>query len=780
MAMKGARWEVSGIVQGVGFRPWVCGKAAELGVFGSVRNTVGGVVVEAVGSADELKTLGAILKNNAPLPARVEAVTKRELSGEECGAIAARGSFFSILESERSESGGLPQVSPDLAMCDDCRAEIRDATGRRFHYPFTTCARCGPRYTIMESLPFDRERTTMRHFPLCRECLQEYENPADRRFHAQAMACPQCGPQLRWLNEKGILLDRREAALTKAAAALREGAIIAVLGVGGFHLMVLAEDANAVRKLRERKGRAWKPFAMMGRTLGEFAGCVTSGHTEEGLLRSPAAPIVLLERTDDGKRFAGIADEAPCFGVMLAATPLHELLLEAVGAPVVATSGNAGDTPICIGEPEAVSRLGEIADFFLSHDRPVARRCDDSVVRVIGGRTALARRAKGYVPAVLPWKIAGMPKNFPAVLGCGGHQKNAPAVWKDGNLLNGCHIGDLGNPLGREEWRRQVQWFREAIGGEFIVATDLHPDYGSSLEAEKLPGDKVAIQHHEAHAFAALVESGEESACAVVWDGTGLGTDFRVWGGEFFEVDASGECLRRGSLKPFFLPGGERAILEPFRSAVGAVFSGCKEILDEKIFAKLGLEPGKAEALLALLRQKIGVETTSAGRLFDAASALLGLVAGKVSDAQAATVLEGAATGNCGKEKEMEEVFLPIEMREGMLELDWTPALRLCAQGGDVKKIARAWHGSLADGICRMAEQIGRDAVLLSGGCFQNKLLAECVFRKLQNKGYRVHLPESLPANDGGLAAGQCAAAILSARKKFLESEREGEKCTRA
>ncbi len=758
----GRVWLVAGTVQGVGFRPWICRLARGLGLAGRVCNELGGVRIEAFGEEVALEAMGRALGGGAPAPARVSSV--EVVVGTEIDWTGLAG--FSICESLSAGPGGWPQVAPDLAMCGDCRAELEDPLSRRFRYPFTTCARCGPRYTILEGLPFDRERTSMRGFPLCKECLVEYGDPSDRRFHAQAMACPACGPHLRWVDGVGHLLAVREEALGAAAAALRSGQVVAVKGLGGFHLMVRADHGAAVRMLRERKRRPAKPFAIMVRNIAEAESFGSVGEVERAALESPAAPIVLLDRTAggpagrDGFLAAEVAPGVPSIGVMLAANPLHALLLEAAGGAVVATSGNRSEEPICSDEAEAVRRLAEIADFFLSHDRPIARRCDDSVVRVLDGGVSLLRRARGYVPGTIPWDVAA-PGD--ALLGAGGHQKNAPALLVGGELLQGAHVGDLGHPLARTAWHATVRGMLELSHGIRLglAATDAHPDYGSTIEAARLSCPQLAVQHHAAHAFAALVEAGAERACAVVWDGTGLGDDGAIWGGEFLKVERSGQWQRLGWMKPFWLPGGEMASREPARSGLGAWWEWVegKVLAGDPACARLKLQASQAAMLIETLKSGQGcVRTTSVGRLFDAAAALLGLAPLLGYEGQAAMALEQAANRMPSHPR---PPCLPLTTRPGGFELDWGPALAHCVEATDRDAAAATWHSALIEGVVDGARAAGFHDVLLTGGCFQNKRLCDGASRRLQEEGFRAHVPRLVPMNDGGLAVGQVTAIAL-------------------
>lgn len=793
--MEGRVWEISGAVQGVGFRPWVYRVARGLGLRGCVRNTPTGVRVEAIGSEAALARMGEELRNGGTPAGRVRRLRERAMEPAEVWFFTneSKKDGFWIGESEGAGGGveDMPQIAPDLAMCRECLAEIRDRGSRRWKYPFTTCAYCGPRYTIFEGLPFDRERTVMREFPLCAECEAEYRDAWDRRFHAQAIACPRCGPWLRLLDARGRELTVREEALEVAGRVLREGAIVAVLGVGGFHLMVRADGREGVLRLRRRKRREWKPFAMVCREVGELGGAVRVSKEEMALLRSPAAPIVLLERTGRGPEFSGVADGVSCLGVMLASNPLQWLLLEEVGVPLVATSGNVSEMPICYEVEEGLARLGDVADFFLVHNRRVVRRCDDSVVRVVAGEGRLVRRGRGYVP--LPLELSGLRGLADGVeyIGVGGHQKNCVCLLSRGELLLGAHLGDLGTERAREEWRRDVEWLkgysREA---RKVYVCDWNKDYGSTIELERMAVEVEAVQHHAAHGFAALAEAGWEEALAVVWDGTGLGVDGEIWGGEFLEVDWRGQWRRVGHLGRFVLPGGERAAREPVRSAAGVLASlvkgGVVELGEIRWLWGLRAEWRRLETFLRLAGDEGEgcVRTTSAGRLFDAVAWMVGLVEGEVSEAQAAMVLEGSAWGylrRVGSEpsairqllvREVEEIGVAVRMREEgeNLIVEWEEVVAgviremLGAKGDRKAELERAawrWHVGIARAVEAVVRRVGSGRVILTGGCFQNRLLGEMVVELLGAMGVEIFLPRELPCNDGGLSAGQAIGAAM-------------------
>ncbi len=747
-ALRGReRIAVTGNVQGVGFRPFVWREASARGLAGHVVNTPEGVTLEVEGPAEAIDALVAALKDPPP-PAATVTLTRQvvEPTGETGFAIRD-----SALGGTRSAA-----VLPDLATCEECFAEISDPANRRHRYPFTNCTHCGPRYSIITDLPYDRQRTTMRRFVMCPDCQREYEDPADRRFHAEPNACPVCGPQLALWNGEGTVLAERDDALRAAAAALAEGSIVAVKGLGGFHLMADARNEDAVRALRRRKHREEKPFAVMFASLDALVEAADPTDTEVEVLTSRERPIVLVRQRPNA--LAGsVAPGNPLVGAMLPYTPLHHLLLDGLGFPVVATSGNRSDEPICTDELEALARLAGIADLFLVHDRPIERPVDDSVVRVIAGKPTVFRRARGLAPAVAARGVR------PGILAVGGHLKTTVALSTEAGVVLGQHLGDLDTIQARDAYDRGIADIQRLHDARpTLIARDMHPDYHSTRVAEGLAAPKVAIQHHLAHVASCMAEHGlEPPVLGVSWDGTGYGTDGTVWGGEFLLVTADG-WRRVGYLRPFRLPGGEAAVREPRRSALGLLHAafGADAFAMTDLAPVATFAPAERRALATMLERGLNAPvTTSAGRLFDAVAALLRLRQTTSHEGQAAMELEWAAEAGTAPHDKEREYRIAITEENGVIILDWQPlveALIADIRAGIARERAAAqFHDALALAIAATAARIGETTVVLSGGCFQNGRLTEKALTALNAAGLVPVRQERVPPNDGGLALGQ-------------------------
>jgi hydrogenase maturation protein HypF len=767
---------VRGAVQGVGFRPFVFRLATELGLTGWVNNSAQGVDVEVEGPADRRQEFLLRLERERPPHSFLQSLEAVHLD-----AVGYAG--FEIRD---SAPGGEVQalVLPDLATCEDCRREVFDPANRRHRYPFTNCTHCGPRFSLIEALPYDRARTSMRGFRMCAACQAEYDDPQDRRFHAQPNACPACGPQLALWDPAGQVLAEADAALRAAVAALRTGRIVAVKGLGGFHLLVRAADDAAVQRLRARKHREEKPLALMAPSFAAVASWCRVDPLEARVLQSPEAPIVLLGRGAGAGVAASVAPGNPTLGVMLPYTPLHHLLLADLGEGVVATSGNRSDEPICIDAQEARRRLAGIADLFLVHDRPIVRHVDDSVVRVVLGRELVLRRARGYAP--LPVRVRD---SLPPTLAVGAHLKNTVALGRGRNVFLSQHLGDL-------ETVAAFAAFEQAIGDlsrlfamkpERVMA-DAHPDYLATKHARKSGQPVVCVQHHYAHILACMAENDLGAPLlGVAWDGTGFGTDGTVWGGEFLRVTP--EAVERvGHLRLFRLPGGDQAVKEPRRSALGLLYAlwGDAAFEHHELAPIRAFEPAERQALQRMLASGLQAPlTSSAGRLFDAVAALVGLRQRARFEGQAAMDLEFALEPG-----DSEEVY-PVKLDAlGAGELvsdrtlapcavhdecqafrcppityvvDWAPMLeRLLADlaaGVPVWEIAAKFHNTLAAAIVSVARQVGEPRVALSGGCFQNKYLLERAVRELRDAGFSPYWHQRVPPNDGGIALGQAVAA---------------------
>jgi len=754
---------VRGIVQGVGFRPFIYVLAQRHELTGLVRNDAEGVHIEAEGSPEELELFLRGIKENAPPLAVVESVEWHTL------AVLDEREFR--IEESREGAQRRALISPDVATCEDCLEELFDLTDRRYRYPFTNCTNCGPRFTITNSIPYDRSTTTMSHFEMCPECQREYDDPSDRRFHAQPNACPVCGPQVRLLDRFGQELHvEPEDPIMRTAQLLRERAIVAIKGLGGYHLACDPFDEGAVRTLRDRKVRQDKPFALMARDLTQVRELCRVGPEEEALLTSPARPIVLLERRED----AGVAEEvAPrqkTLGVMLAYTPLHHLLLHDAGIPLVMTSGNNHDEPVAYRDEEAFEQLCNIADYFLVHDRPIHMRTDDSVVRVAARQIYPIRRSRGYTPA--PLRVA---ESFGRhTLACGGELKNTFCLAKGRHAFLSHHIGDLENYETLCSFREGVEHYCRLFDVQpELVAYDLHPEYLSTkyareLEEAGLPA--VGVQHHHAHIASCLADNGrpdEERVIGVALDGTGYGSDGAVWGGEFLEGSVREGFVRRAHLEYAPLPGRAAAIREPWRMALAQliVLYGEEEVL--KLPLELVRKAGERNVRLIarLVERKLNTPpTSSAGRLFDAIAALVGVPGSwrTTYEGQAAVELELAASGPVSQ-------GYPFRLRaegEGwVVETRETVAgvIEDLLAGREAGEISTRFHRTMAEAVvagCERIREIGRTtAVALSGGTFQNMLLLEQVIGLLEEKGFEVYRHRRVPANDGGLSLGQAVLA---------------------
>jgi hydrogenase maturation protein HypF len=747
------RARVEGTVQGVGFRPYVYGLAQQLGLAGYVLNDERGVLIEVEADSAAVRRFLDRLPAEAPLLASVERVRTEpaEPTGETVFAIRA------------SPRGGEPRaaVTPDSATCERCLAELRDPADRRFRYPFVNCTDCGPRFTIVRDVPYDRPFTTMAGFAMCDACRAEYEDPADRRFHAQPNACPVCGPSVRLVGAAAA-----GDPVAAAGAALRDGAIVAVKGLGGYHLACRADDEAAVAALRARKHREDRPFALMAADLDAARTLVHARPEDEAELTSHRRPIVLAPRRPDAPVALAVAPGAPDLGVMLAYTPLHHLLLADAGGALVMTSGNRSDEPIAYRDDDALERLSGIADLVLAHDRPIETRTDDSVVRSVAAgprsrRPLLLRRSRGYVPESVALPV---PARVP-VLAVGAELKSTFCLARGERAWVSHHIGDLRNDATLLSFTEGIAHFERLFAVRpAIVAHDLHPDYLSTAYALERDGVALtAVQHHHAHLAACLAEHGETGpAIGAIFDGTGHGTDGTVWGGELLCGDLAG-FERLGHLWPVRLPGGDAAVRAPWRMA--------RAWLD----AALGGDPGMPPALRTAVEERAWRQvgslvrsgfaapvTTSAGRLCDAVAALCGVRAEVSYEGQAAIELEALCDPS-----ERGAFPLPAVERDGRLLLDARVTVRAVVDalgaGDAVPTVAARFHAGLAEGTAeacaRLARTRGDVPVVLSGGVFQNVRLLEATVAALGERGVRVLVPERLPPNDGGLAYGQAAVA---------------------
>jgi hydrogenase maturation protein HypF len=771
------RLHVDGVVQGVGFRPYVYGLATRYGLSGWVLNTSSGVDIEVQGELPALDAFEMALPRQAPRLARIDRVIAAPIAPVPDG-----GEGFVIRHSQADSGTSL--VPPDVSTCPDCLAELFDPSDRRYRYPFTNCTNCGPRYTIIQSLPYDRPMTTMRGFKMCPTCQAEYDDPTNRRFHAQPNACPVCGPHA-WLvgpntpsptlplargrvpeGRVGVSVDD----VARTAALLHAGLIVAIKGLGGFHVACDATNAEAVAPLRERKRRPAKPFAVMMASLDQIRAHCHVSQAEADLLGEPSAPIVLLYRRAESDVAPNVAPDNPMLGVMLPYTPLHHILMRDVGRPLVMTSGNLSDLPIITDNDEAQRTLSGIADAFLLHDRPIHMRCDDAVWWVDAFADAEharqpLRRSRGDAPypVRLPW-----PSPAP-ILATGAEMKNTLCLLRDGEAFLSQHVGEVDSLEALDYFRAVLDHLKGLFKLEpEIIACDMHPGYLTTRLARQLAADRlplVAVQHHHAHIAACLADNANPGpVIGVAFDGTGYGDDGAIWGGEFLIADLR-DYRRAAHLEYLPLPGGEAAIRRPYRIAWGYLLSALGEIPDLPAFDGLP-ESERHVVARQVARSLNSPPTSSAGRLFDAVAAMLGLCRETTFEAQAAIALELAA-----READVETAApYPFEVNaDGVVQL----GTMLAALADDIRagrptpQIAAAFHVTVADLIVqtcsRLRDETGLETVALSGGCFQNRLLLRLARERLRASGFEVLAHRQVPANDGGLSLGQAVIASQTA-----------------
>jgi hydrogenase maturation protein HypF len=772
------RLALRGAVQGVGFRPFVYRLANELGLTGWVNNSPQGVFIEVEGARAELEQFRHRLAAEKP--------PRSFIQGCEHSWLDALGYNNFEIRPSKADGKKAALVLPDIATCPDCLREIFDPTHRRYRYPFTNCTNCGPRFSIIEALPYDRANTSMKSFRMCPDCQAEYDNPGDRRFHAQPNACPVCGPRLELWNAAGNPIDVARGALLAAAQAIRRGQIVAMKGLGGFHLFVDARNNDAVRCLRERKHREEKPFALMFPSIESVKGVCAVSPLEARLLCSPEAPIVLLHhrltsiRNGPASLSHHVAPGNPNLGVMLPSNPLHHLFMAELGFPVIATSGNLSDEPMCTDELEALDRLHGIADVFLVHNRPIVRHVDDSIVRVMLEREMVLRRARGYAP--LPVVVAaGGPPAAP-ILAVGAHLKNSVALAVGEQAFLSQHIGDLETEHANIAFRRVAAELPRLYDVQpEVIAADLHPDYLSTKfalerqtppqrEARTVPGapQVIRVQHHIAHVLSCIAENEVQlPALGVAWDGTGCGLDGAIWGGEFFLV-TDDDVERVANLRPFRLPGGDAGVKEPRRAALGLLCewsgdnnNGLSHLRQTVAGMFSPVELGALQ--IALAHGVNSPHCSSIGRLFDAVAAMVGLRQQARFEGQAAMELEFALEGIVTEGR----YDLPLVTRHSSRVLDWSPMIGAIA--ADLRRnicageISAKFHNSLAEAIVLVAREVGCPRVALSGGCFQNHYLTEQAVTRLRRHGIQPYWHQRVPPNDGGIALGQ----IIAARRQL-------------
>ena len=776
-----------GAVQGVGFRPFIYRLATELKLKGWVSNTGQGVFIEVEG--DPISVQDFLLRMEKEKPPRAS------IHSFESSFLDPLG--YEKFEIRPSEDAGSKTavILPDIATCADCVREIFDPNDRRFRYPFTNCTNCGPRFTIIEGLPYDRAKTSMRRFNMCAECEREYHDPLDRRFHAQPNACPICGPQIELWDRSGGITARSHDALVEAAEVVRRGKILALKGMGGFQLLGDARNDGAIASLRERKHREEKPFAVMCPTNEAAHDLCEITELEVRLLASSESPIVLLPRhsairNPQSAISPSVSPGNPYLGLMLPYTPLHHLLMRELGFAVVATSGNLSDEPICIDEREALTRLAGIADFFLTHDRPIVRHMDDSIVRIMHGREMVLRRARGYAPLPIAGKSQAPNSKSPIILAVGAHLKNTVALSVGTNVFVSQHIGDLETKEAYSAFCAVAEDLSRLYETEpDVIACDLHPDYLSTKyalglgsagcqpaasgslpdafattalpQAADAPRPIIQIQHHWAHVASCMAENElEPPVLGVAWDGTGYGTDGTIWGGEFLVANAD-SFTRVAHLRHFRLPGGEAAIKEPRRSRLGVLH----EIFRQELWGRAEILAGFSKHELPLLRQMLekpvnAPVTSSAGRFFDAAASLLDLRQRVSFEGQAAMDMEFAVQSG------IDDAY-PFSLSEGSpVVIDWQSAilgiLDDTHRGQSVGLIAAKFHNMLAEVIVAVARKTGQSKIVLTGGCFQDRYLTERTIDRLLEENFRPYWHQRIPPNDGGIALGQVAAVAWS------------------
>jgi hydrogenase maturation protein HypF len=764
------------MVQGVGFRPFIFSLARDLGLGGWVRNSSSGVEIEVEGSAASLAKFLERLKRDRPAHAVLSNLQTNWLTP--CGDVRFE-IHASVQDTPKSA-----WILPDLATCQACLNEIFDPQNRRYHYPFTNCTHCGPRYSLLTALPYDRPHTTMKSFRMCPACQQEYENPQNRRFHAQPNACPDCGPHLELWDQHGKAIAPESSdfeLIVLAAARIRQGEILALKGLGGFHLIVDARNEPAVQRLRERKHRPHKPFAVMYPNLDALGEDCSVSAAEIELLTAAAAPIVLLNRKlgAQSQLAASIAPNQNTLGVMLPYTPLHHLLLAELEIPVVATSGNCSQAPICTDEQIALKDLANIADIFLVHNRPIARPLDDSVVRIIEDRPLLYRRARGYAPI-----LRSQFQDLPCILAVGGHLKNTVAVSVQGQILLSQHLGDLDQPLTFIRFQETITQLLNLYAAKPVaIACDAHPDYASTQFAQTL-GQSLAIpvipiQHHYAHVLAGMADNDlTPPVLGIAWDGTGYGLDGSQWGGEFLAISDTGTdstgFQRLAHLRTFPLPGGDCAAREPRRAALGLLYEAFGEAAFEleKFLALAAFQPQDLKLLRTMVQKGVNSpKTSSVGRLFDVVASLTGLCQLNSFEGEAAMQLESTLAGIQTADSYpygLEPSGLAQDPT-GILVLDWQPMISaMLADQEPVGVIAAKFHNTLVEMIVAVCHRVGISQVLLTGGCCQNRYLLERAIQRLRREGFVPYWHGQIPPNDGGIAVGQ----VLGAQRRLQPTQK--------
>ncbi len=739
---------IKGFVQGLGFRPFVVRLARQFQQNGWVANTPAGLTIAIEGDTALQRQFLHNLNTQLPPLADIKslALSKHPLA------------YFTGFEIKASTVDGNKSVFilPDIASCPECVGDIFNPASRFYQYPFTSCSHCGPRYSITHQQPYDRAQTSMAQFQICGECAQDYQAIDNRRFHAQTIACPNCGPQLTLLDARENRLAEKHSALMTAVEHLRDGKIVAIKGIGGYQLCADASSEQAIEQLRLRKHRPQKPLALMTADLASAQQLCFINTLEQQALTSYAAAIVLLKRKEGPRIAKAVAPGSDLLGIMLPYSPLHHLLTRAFGQPLVMTSGNRHNEPICIDNQQALTRLTGIADYFLTHNRPILRPLDDSIVRLIGGKITVLRRARGYTP--LPVRLS---TSIPDTLAVGGQSKNTIAISHDQHIILSQHLGDLDSEASQQQFLatlNDLQQLYQTLPTR--IMQDLHNGYSSNQLAATMTMPKTPVQHHYAHALSCMAEHElEPPLLGIVWDGTGLGSDHTLWGGEFLLLEQTG-FQRYAHFRPLPLPGASKAILEPRRSGLGLLYT----LFADDLFKRKDLPVLDAFSTqelnllqLALMKQFNCPFSTSAGRIFDAIASLLGVCQINQYEGQAAMALETLAASAVSAE----HYAFHLKLTEPLI-IDWQITIEQLLE--DCKHcpaelIAVKVHNTLAEIILAIAMRAGQDAIVLSGGCFQNACLAGNATAKLKSAGFQVYSHEKIPPNDGGLAIGQLYAS---------------------
>jgi hydrogenase maturation protein HypF len=781
---QGVEILVRGTVQGVGFRPFIYNLASRFEICGTVTNTGDGVVITATAPNDRLNLFQQAIRETAPPLSRITSIESSPLTA------VIPTETFSILPSSGNSSANTA-IPPDITLCKDCLDELLDPADRRFHYPFINCTNCGPRFTIVESIPYDRPATSMKDFSMCKPCLNEYHDPTNRRFHAQPNGCPDCGPQISLHDKEGNALIA-DSPLKETVTHLAKGAVVAIRGLGGFHLVVDGCSETAVSLLRERKNRPHKPLAIMVRDITQAKRFCHINGDEESMLSSLEHPIVLLRKKENSNLAVNLAPAIDEIGIMLPYTPLHHLLFQVNNCPeaLVMTSGNISGAPICTAREDALIRLADIADFFLLHNREILTRVDDSVVKVMDEFPLILRRARGYVPAPVPvkWKL-------PHIIGCGGGLKSTFCLGRDHSTFLSQHIGDLDSLESYDFYLESIDHFKRVFQLEpEAVACDLHPDYMSSRYGSERDLPLYKIQHHHAHAAAVIAEHGLDSpVLAVIFDGTGLGTDGTSWGGEILKADLT-SFTRLGHLSYLPLPGGDIGATEPWRMGLAALFHTFGEDgldLTKLPYALKQIDPARISVISSMLTNGFNAPpTTSCGRLFDSIASILGIRQTMSFEGQAAMELEACARRAhyplwqddiSPKSHMINSHFL--KENDGKWEICSAEFVKMAVddlrRGEPAHQVALRFHSLLISSITKLIEnlshQTGIRQVVLSGGCMQNSLLLNGLFHTLQRINLKVFTGNSIPVNDGGISFGQ---TIIGGLRHVSRNSDESNQCT--